>query len=236
MYQLPTRKLLMGLTTIGLLASSILIPGTIMQAQEYKKVTEVEGISEYKLDNGVQVLLFPDDSKPQFTVNMTVLVGSRHEGYGETGMAHLLEHMLFKGTEVHPDIPKLLKDRGVLNMNGTTWFDRTNYYETLPASDENLEFAIQMESDRLINSLIKGEDLASEMTVVRNEFEMGENSPMRILMQRIMSTAYEWHNYGKSTIGNRSDIERVPVSNLREFYRKFYQPDNIMVVVAGKIR
>ena len=234
MYQLPTRRLLMGLTTIGLLASFILIPGTIMQAQEYKKVTEVEGISEYKLDNGVQVLLFPDDSKPQFTVNMTVLVGSRHEGYGETGMAHLLEHMLFKGTEVHPDIPKLLKDRGVLNMNGTTWFDRTNYYETLPASDENLEFAIQMESDRLINSLIKGEDLASEMTVVRNEFEMGENSPMRILMQRIMSTAYEWHNYGKSTIGNRSDIERVPVSNLREFYRKFYQPDNIMVVVAGK--
>ena len=234
MYQLPTRTLLIGLTTIGLLASSTLIPGTNMQAQEQKKVTEVEGISEYKLDNGVQVLLFPDDSKPQFTVNMTVLVGSRHEGYGETGMAHLLEHMLFKGTEVHPDIPKLLKDRGVLNMNGTTWFDRTNYYETLPASDENLEFAIQMESDRLINSLIKGEDLASEMTVVRNEFEMGENSPMRILMQRIMSTAYEWHNYGKSTIGNRSDIERVPVSNLREFYRKFYQPDNIMVVVAGK--
>lgn len=104
----------MGLTTIGLLASFILIPGTIMQAQEYKKVTEVEGISEYKLDNGVQVLLFPDDSKPQFTVNMTVLVGSRHEGYGETGMAHLLEHMLFKGTEVHPDIPKLLKDRSHL--------------------------------------------------------------------------------------------------------------------------
>ncbi|MEE2826013.1 MAG: pitrilysin family protein, partial [Planctomycetota bacterium] len=205
-----------------------------MQAQETKKVTEIEGITEYQLDNGVQVLLFPDDSKPEFTVNMTVLVGSRHEGYGETGMAHLLEHMLFKGTETHPDIPKLLKDRGVLNMNGTTWFDRTNYYETLPASNENLEFAIRMEADRLINSLIKGEDLASEMTVVRNEFEMGENSPLRILMQRIMSSAFEWHNYGKSTIGNRSDIERVPVDNLREFYRKFYQPDNIMVVVAGK--
>ncbi len=234
MYQLPSRTLLMGLTTIGLLASSILIPGNTMQAQEPEKITQIEGITEYKLHNGVQVLLFPDDSKPQFTVNMTVLVGSRHEGYGETGMAHLLEHMLFKGTEVHPDIPKLLKDRGVLNMNGTTWFDRTNYYETLPASNENLDFAIKMEADRLVNSLIKGEDLASEMTVVRNEFEMGENSPLRILMQRIMSTAYEWHNYGKSTIGNRSDIERVPVSNLREFYRKFYQPDNLMVVVAGK--
>ena len=205
-----------------------------MLAQQPVKVTEIEGITEYRLDNGVQILLFPDPSKPQFTVNMTVLVGSRHEGYGETGMAHLLEHMLFKGTEIHKDIPKLLKDRGVLNMNGTTWLDRTNYYETLPASDDNLEFAIRMEADRLVNSLIRAEDLASEMTVVRNEFEMGENSPTRMLMQRIASAAFDWHNYGKSTIGNRADIERVPVTNLRRFYRKFYQPDNVMVVVAGQ--
>ncbi len=207
--------------------------GTV-DAQQSKKVNEVEGIAEYRLANGVQALLFPDESKPSVTVNMTVLVGSRHEGYGETGMAHLLEHMLFKGTPTHPDIPKLLKDRGVLNMNGTTWLDRTNYFETLPAGDENLEFAIRMEADRLINSTIKGEDLLSEMTVVRNEFEMGENEPSMILMQRILANAYEWHNYGKSTIGNRSDIERVPIENLRAFYTKFYQPDNIMVVVAGK--
>ncbi len=197
-------------------------------------VTSIEGIEEFKIDNGIKLLLLPDDSKPQFTINVTVNVGSRHEGYGESGMAHLLEHMLFKGTEKYLDTPKHLKDRGVLNMNGTTWFDRTNYFETLPASDENLEFAIDMESDRLVNSLIKGEDLASEMTVVRSEFERGENSPQRVLMQRIMANAYEWHNYGKSTIGNRSDIERVPVDRLREFYRKYYQPDNIMVVIAGK--
>lgn len=199
-----------------------------------QKVLELEGITEYRLDNGVKVLLFPDGSKPQFTINVTVNVGSRHEGYGESGMAHLLEHMLFKGTDKFPDTPKWLKDRGVLNMNGTTWFDRTNYYETLPASDENLEFAIEMEADRLVNSWIRGEDLASEMTVVRNEFERGENSPQRILMQRIMSTGFDWHNYGKSTIGNRSDIERVPVDRLRDFYRKYYQPDNITVVLAGK--
>ncbi|HMO13166.1 MAG TPA: pitrilysin family protein [Pirellulaceae bacterium] len=205
-----------------------------MIAQQPKFVTEIEGIKEYRLDNGVQVLLFPDESKPQITVNMTVLVGSRHEGYGETGMAHLLEHMLFKGTPTHHDIPKLLKDRGVLNMNGTTWYDRTNYYSTLPANDDNLEFLIHMEADRLVNSTIKREDLMSEMTVVRNEFEIGENSPMRILMQRINAVAFEWHNYGKSTIGNRSDIERVPIENLHAFYRKFYQPDNIMVVVAGQ--
>nr|WP_235951824.1 pitrilysin family protein [Crateriforma spongiae] len=197
------------------------------------KVTEIEGITEYRMDNGVKVLLFPDPSKEVVTVNMTVFVGSRHEGYGEAGMAHLLEHMLFKGTPTHPNVPKSLQDRGA-RFNGTTWLDRTNYYETLPASDENLEFALKLESDRLVNSLIRGEDLESEMTVVRSEFEQGENSPVRVLMQRMQSAAYEWHNYGKTTIGNRSDIERVPVVRLRRFYRKFYRPDNIMVVVAGK--
>ncbi|MEM6688701.1 MAG: pitrilysin family protein [Planctomycetota bacterium] len=202
---------------------------------ELEKVVEIEGISEYRLDNGVRLLLFPEPSKEVVTVNMTVFVGSRHEGYGEAGMAHLLEHMLFKGTPTHPDIPKALKDRGAGNsMNGTTWTDRTNYYETLPSTDENLEFALRLEADRLVNSYIKGEDLESEMTVVRNEFESGENSPFRILMQRITSAAYDWHNYGKSTIGNLSDIERVPVVSLRRFYRKFYRPDNVMVVVAGK--
>ena len=197
------------------------------------KVTEIEGISEYRLDNGVRVLLFPDNSKEVVTVNMTIFVGSRHEGYGEAGMAHLLEHMLFKGTPDHPDVPKALQDRGA-RFNGTTWLDRTNYYETMPASDENLEFAIRLEADRLVNSSIKGEDLESEMTVVRNEFEAGENSPIRVLMQRMQSAAYDWHNYGRSTIGNRSDIERVPIVNLRRFYKKFYRPDNVMVIVAGK--
>ncbi len=203
-------------------------------AGEIMKVTEIEGISEYRLDNGVRVLLFPDSSKETVTVNMTIFVGSRHEGYGEAGMAHLLEHMLFKGTPTHPDIPKALKDRGAgASMNGTTWMDRTNYFETLPASGDNLEFAIRMEADRLVNSNIKGEDLESEMTVVRNEFESGENSPIRVLMQRMQAAAFEWHNYGRTTIGNRSDIERVPVVKLRKFYRKYYRPDNVMVVVAG---
>lgn len=200
---------------------------------ELMKITEIEGISEYRLKNGVRVLLFPDESKDVVTVNMTVFVGSRHEGYGEAGMAHLLEHMLFKGTPDHPNIPKALTDRGA-NFNGTTWMDRTNYYETLPASDENLEFAIRLEADRLVNSFIRGEDLASEMTVVRNEFERGENSPIQVLMQRMQATAYEWHNYGKTTIGNRSDIERVPIVALRRFYRKYYRPDNVMMIVAGK--
>ena len=198
-----------------------------------RKVASVEGITEYRLDNGLKILLFPEPSRPRVTVNMTVFVGSRHEGYGEAGMAHLLEHMVFKGTPDHPDVPGALKERGA-QFNGTTWLDRTNYFETLNATDDNVDFALGLEADRLVHSNIKAEDLATEFSVVRNEFESGENSPSRVLNQRMMAVAYEWHNYGKSTIGNRSDIERVPIDNLRAFYRKYYQPDNALLVVAGK--
>ncbi len=208
-------------------------PFRAAEAPPPKKIATVEGITEFQFENGLRVLLFPDQSQSKVTVNMTVLVGSRHEGYGETGMAHLLEHMVFKGTPRHPLVPKALQEHGA-QFNGSTSDDRTNYYETLAATDVNLEFAIDLEADRLMNSLIRKEDLASEMTVVRNEFERGENSPGRVLQQRISAVAFDWHNYGKSTIGNRSDIERVPVENLREFYRKFYQPDNVVLVIAGK--
>ena len=197
-----------------------------------QKVLFLEGITEYRLANGLRVLLYPDPSTPSLTVNLTVLVGSRQEGYGETGMAHLLEHMLFKGTPTFPEVPKALRDHGA-RFNGTTWLDRTSYFETMPATDENLEFALHLEADRLVHSFVRKSDLDSEMTVVRNEFEMGENNPRTILMQRMLAVAYEWHNYGKSTIGNRSDIERVPIERLQAFYRKYYQPDNALLVVAG---
>ncbi len=197
-----------------------------------KLVTEIEGISEMSLPNGVRVLLFPDDSKDVVTVNMTVFVGSRHEGYGEAGMAHLLEHMLFKGTPDHPSIPKLLQDRGA-NFNGTTWLDRTITTKRyrLPMTILGLH---RTRSRSLGQQLHQRRGLSKRNDVVRNEFERGENSQLGVLMQRMQATAYEWHNYGKSTIGNRSDIERVPVVALRRFYKKFYRPDNVMVIVAGK--
>jgi zinc protease len=197
------------------------------------KGATVEGITEYTLDNGLRVLLFPDASKPKVTVNLTVMVGSKNENYGETGMAHLLEHMVFKGTEKRGNIMDELTKRGA-DFNGTTWLDRTNYFETLNATDENLRWALEMESDRLVNSRVAKKDLDTEMTVVRNEFEMGENSPFRVLLGRVMNASYDWHNYGKSTIGNRSDIENVPIDRLQAFYRKYYQPDNAMLVIAGK--
>jgi zinc protease len=204
------------------------------QPQAPARTASVEGITEYQLANGLKVLLFPDASQPKVTVNMTYLVGSRHEGYGESGMAHLLEHMLFKGTNTRESIMKLLTEKGA-DWNGTTWFDRTNYFETLDATtDENLRWALEMEADRMVNSRVSKADLDSEMTVVRNEFERGENDPGSVLEERVMSTAYLWHNYGRSTIGARSDIENVPIERLQAFYRKYYQPDNAVLVIAGK--
>ncbi len=202
-------------------------------AQEATFYTTVEGISEYRLDNGLRVLLFPDASQPQTTVNITYFVGSRHEAYGETGMAHLLEHLVFKGTPSHPNIPQEMSERGS-QPNGTTWLDRTNYFQTFPASSENLAWALGLEADRMVNSFISAEDLASEMTVVRNEWEAGENNPFGVLMKRMNSIAYLWHNYGNSTIGARSDLENVPIERLQAFYRRHYQPDNAQLVVAGQ--
>ena len=140
------------------------------------KVTSVEGITEYRLDNGLRLLVFPDPSKPTITVNITYLVGSRHEGTGEGGMAHLLEHMVFKGSPKHTNIPQELTEHGA-RPNGTTSWDRTNYFETFQATDENLKWALDLEADRMVNSFIKKEDFDKEFSVVRNEFEMGENSP-----------------------------------------------------------
>lgn len=197
------------------------------------KGATVEGITEYTMSNGLRVLLFPDKSKPTATVNITYLVGSRHEGYGETGMAHLLEHMVFKGTPRHPNIPQELTEHGA-QPNGTTWLDRTNYFETFSATDTNLVWALDLEADRMVNSRIAKKDLESEFTVVRNEFESGENDPGSILLERTISTAFLWHNYGNSTIGARSDIENVPIERLQAFYRRYYQPDNAMLVIAGK--
>ena len=209
------------------------------------KVTSVEGITEYRLANGLRVLLFPDASKPTLTTNMVYMVGSRHENYGETGMAHLLEHLLFKptnnfGVKKGTQSPvEVLNSLGA-DFNGTTWYDRTNYYATFPANDANLKTMLALEADRMINSPISQDDLwntrtnKGEMTVVRNEFEIGESDPIGVTTERLQAVAYDWHNYGKSTIGARSDIEQVNVPRLRAFYKQYYQPDNAVLIVAGR--
>ncbi len=203
------------------------------QMTQTKAFTEVEGITEYRLKNGMRVLLAADASKPTTTVNVTYLVGSRHEQYGETGMAHLLEHLVFKGTKTRANIMQELGKRG-MQFNGTTFFDRTNYFETFQANDDNLKWALEMEADRMVNSNIALDDLKTEFSVVRNEMEMGENNPFRVLWKQLGAVSFDWHNYGNNTIGARSDVEGVHIKNLQAFYRQYYQPDNAVLIVAGK--
>lgn len=219
-----------------LLSASFLAFGLVAfahAAPELKPVQSVEGITEYRLPNGLQVLLAPDDSKPTTTVNVTYRVGSRMENNGETGMAHLLEHLLFKGTPTHRNLWGEFSKRG-LRANGSTWTDRTNYFASFAANEANLKWYLDWQADAMVNSRIAREDLDSEMTVVRNEMEMGENSPGRMLLQKTFATMYEWHNYGRSTIGARSDVENVDIGRLQAFYRQYYQPDNATLIVSGR--
>jgi zinc protease len=199
-----------------------------------KEVTSVEGITEYKLEsNGLRILLAPDDSKPTTTVNMTYLVGSRHENYGQTGMAHLLEHMLFKGTPTFPNALGEFSKRG-LQANGSTSTDRTNYYASFAANPDTLKWYLTWQADAMIHSTILKQDLDTEMTVVRNEMESGENNPFQMLWQKMLGIAFQWHNYGKTPIGARSDVENVDIAQLQAFYRTYYQPDNAVLVVTGQ--
>jgi zinc protease len=223
-------RLLVGLALVGL---QFLEPACGQVSAGVKQVASVEGISEYRLPNGLRILLYPDLSKPTVTVNVTYLVGSRMENYGETGMAHLLEHLMFKGSVHFPSPDQEFSSRGFHN-NGSTSYDRTNYFSTFQASDDNLQWALRREADAMTQSFISRKDLDSEMTVVRNEYERGENDPMGVLFKRLLSSMYDWHNYGKETIGARSDIENVRIENLQAFYRTYYQPDNAVLIVAGQ--
>ncbi len=218
-----------------LIAVLLLAPAAFPQTlpQGVQKVTSVEGITEYAWPNGLRVLLFPDQSQPKVTVNITYLVGSRHEGNGEAGMAHLMEHILFLRTKSGKDVKKEITDHGA-DWNGSTSDDRTNYFETVTATDENLAWALGLEAERMSNMRVEKELLDKEMTVVRNEFEMGENNPINVLYERTIGTAYSFHPYGRPTIGSRSDIENVPIDKLDAFYHKFYRPDNAVLTIAGK--
>ncbi len=197
------------------------------------RATEVEGITELRLANGLQLLLVPDESKPTTTVNLTVHVGSRQENYGETGMAHLLEHLVFKGTPTTRNVWAEFTKRG-MRPNGSTSYDRTNYFASFSASEDTLKWYLGWLADAMVNSFIAREDLDTEMTVVRNEFEAGENNPGRVLLQKTFAAMWQWHAYGKATIGARSDIENVDIARLQAFYRRHYQPDNATLIVSGR--
>jgi zinc protease len=202
----------------------------------FEAIQEKAGIREWRLRaNGLKVLLLPNRVAPVATFAVVYHVGSRNEAVGHTGATHLLEHLMFKGTpeyqrEKGTAIAAVLEALGA-RFNATTWFDRTNYYETVPS--ERLEVVVRLEASRMRRSLLRDEDRAPEMTVVRNEFERGENSPFQVLYKQSFATAFREHPYHHPTIGWRSDIEGVTTERLKEFYDVFYHPNNATAMLIG---
>jgi zinc protease len=213
-------------------------PAAATAPDGFTYVKTVGGISEYTLAaNGLQVLVLPEHSAPVATFMVTYRVGSRNEVTGTTGATHLLEHLMFKGTENFNrakgnSVDQLLERVGA-QYNATTWLDRTNYFANL--GKDHLEAYIAIESDRMRNLWLREDDRRPEMTVVRNEFEIGENNPIQALDKEINSAAFVAHPYHHSTIGWRSDIENVPIEKLKAFYDTFYWPDNATVTIIGDI-
>ncbi len=214
-------------------AGTPILPPTTGLPAGIEPVVTIQGVAEYRLTNGLTVLLSPDGSRAQTTVNMSYRVGSRNEGAGETGMAHLLEHLMFRGSPSHPDALAEFSRRG-LAANGSTTADLTNYYATFASDPDTLRWYLSWQADAMLNARISRADLDAEMTVVRNEMERGENSPFSTLLQQTTATAYLWHPYGRAVIGARSDVEHVDVEQLRAFYHRYYQPDNAVLIVTGQ--
>lgn len=231
-------KLKSNIKTLLFLLVVFTMQNTSAQADmsKFNKVQDLGGIEEYIYQpNGMNLLLVQDNSAPVVTVQIVYRVGSKHEVPGNTGSTHLLEHLNFKGT------PTFNRDNGnaIFNtllgigaqMNATTWYDRTNYYQTIPS--DKIELALHIEADRMRNSLLLKEDKEAEMTVVRNEFERGENNPGSLLNKEIWATAYMAHPYHHATIGWRSDIENMPIEVLHDFYNTYYWPDNATLTIIG---
>ncbi|MBD0370788.1 MAG: insulinase family protein [Pyrinomonadaceae bacterium] len=198
-------------------------------------VVAEDGIEEYRLGNGMKVLLVENRVAPVVTVMVVYRVGSRNEATGYTGATHLLEHMMFKGTPTFnktnkTQIAATLQRIGA-SFNATTWYDRTNYFETVPS--DQMELAIKLEADRMRNSYIADEDRQSEMTVVRNELERGQNEPSEVLDEAVYAAAFREHPYHHPTIGWRADVEGVPTARLKEFYDTFYHPNNATTILVG---
>ena len=207
-------------------------------AHPFEQVKSEGGVTEWRhAGNGLTVLTAPTPVAPVVAFGVVYRVGSRHELPGHTGATHILEHLMFKGTE------RFNRDKGTeaarelhrvgASFNATTWLDRTNYYEILPA--DQLPLAVDIESDRMRGALVRDTDLESERMVVLNELDAGENDSFDLLMKSSFALAYLEHPYRHPTIGWRNDVERMSGDVLRGFYDTYYHPDNATVIVVGDI-
>lgn len=217
------------------LAAFVVVASIAARAEEPapERTAQILGFEEYRMPNGLRVILYADATAPKVTVNLTVLVGSVHEGGGEMGMAHVFEHVLFHSVEGFPSVAETLKNLGA-NYNGSTWFDRTNFFETVAATDENVEACIRMEAARLGRAVLNAEDLTKEGKIVESEFDIGRSNPQRLVVMGMFGAMYDFHAYSREPIGTLEDFKSLKVENIREFYRKYYRPDNAVLIVTGK--
>src|SRR5687768_15380124 len=229
------RRLILALALLAATTLTAALPPNVEEVETFR------GITQYRLkSNGMTILLVPDHTSPVFTFMVVYHVGSRNEAPGNTGSAHLLEHMIFnKSTENfgrakgHKTFQEVLYEAGAdfSSTNMTTWYDRMNGYSTLPS--DKLELAMKIEADRLGRALILDSERQSEMSVVRNEYEIGENDPSNALFKNVIGTAVQAHPYHWDTIGYRSDIEGVTTEKLREHYKNFFWPNNSEAILVG---
>lgn len=192
----------------------------------------LEGVAAHHLANGVQLVLAPDASKSTTTVNVTYRVGSLHERDGEFGTAHVVEHLIYRGTSNSGPVHREFSRRGV-SYDGSTTADRTSYVATFAADDDTLRWYLGWQADAMFNSLVSESDFAEELNIIRNEMDRGDSNRGRLLIQRAMAVMHDWHPYGRSTIGMRSDLEAMNLDRARAFYRRHYRPENVTIVVAG---
>lgn len=196
----------------------------------FEKIEEIDGIVEYRhTGNGLKVLLIENHAAPVVTSMVVYKVGSRNEAVGYTGSTHFLEHMMFKGTPNY-NLVESLKPLGA-DFNATTSYDRTNYFEKVPS--RYLRELITMEADRMRNLSLRQSDRDSEMTVVRNEFEISKNDPNSLLHEHLMATAFQEHPYHHPIIGWLDDVQNVPLERMKQFYDTFYWPNNATLMVTG---
>ncbi len=230
---MPRIRPILGALMTTLLA--LALPATApagTPAPAWRLDAQAAGISSHVLPNGFKIILAPYPQAATARIELLVKVGSKQEGYGETGMAHLLEHMLFKSAGQRADLKSDLTALGA-TWNGTTTSDRTNYFETVVADPDKIDEAIRIEADRFLRPTFTREHLASEMTVVRNELERKDNDPDSLVLRALQRQAFFWHGYGRPTIGARSDIEGAPFEALQAFHRRHYRPDNAVLIVSG---
>ena len=200
-----------------------------------ERIGELDGVSEYRLANGLRAILAPDAKSTAIAFNMIYLTGSLDGPQGQGGTAHLLEHLLFKDTATVPGAQLIegLSQRGI-KLNATTSFDRTHYMAFLAADADKLNHLLALEADRMFSARLDQADLQAEIEVVVRELELAQDNPLSALGQQMFAATTPGQGLGRPVLGSREELTNIGVEQLRAFYREYYRPDNAVIVITGK--